>query len=113
MKIAMVSPNLKNEKAIAFFSEKLVDSVKKTGERMDNITYDAGSFKSFLKVFPKIRKYDVVHIQHEYNLLGGYGIPFFLVYLILLLSKRYKIVTTMHTVLSQKEKFEGSPLKIF
>jgi len=113
MKVAMISPNLEKEKAIAYFSEKLINSVQKSGAKIDNLTYTAGSLKSFLKIIPKLKNYDVVHVQHEYNLLGGYGIPFFFAYLSLLLSKEYKIITTMHTVLSKKEKFEGPKIKSF
>ena len=66
---------------------------------------------SDLKKIPEILNFNVIHIQHEYNLLGNYGMPFFLLYFSLFFSK-VKVITTMHTVLSQKEKFTGNRIKL-
>ena len=110
MKIGMIFPNREFEKAIASYSYDLVESIKKTARPIEEITYSAGKPFSLFKKINRILKLDVVHVQHEYNLLGGYGIPFFFLYFLLFLSKK-KVVTTMHTVLSQNEKFKGSKLK--
>lgn len=112
MKVAMIFPTRESEKAISGYSQTLVDSMRKNGVDIESFFYDAGSPMSLFKRFKELKKYDVVHIQHEYNLLGKYGIPFFVFYL---RSSFYnfKLVTTMHTILSQKEKFKGSKLKTF
>lgn len=112
MKTAMVFPSLKSEKAISNYSINLVNAQKKLGNKMDSICYTAGSSKTLFKQFKKMKKYRILHIQHEYNLLGGFGIPFFLLYFFLGLTKT-KVVTTMHTVLSQNEKFKSGKLKTF
>ncbi len=111
MKVAMLSPSRESEKAISGYSSYLVNSLNNNNANVKYIPYDAGSLKSFFKVLNKIEKCDAVHIQHEYNLFGYYGLPFFFIHPFLKLIKKKKIVTTMHTVLSQKEKFKDNPLK--
>ena len=113
MKIAMVSPTRESERAISGYSVTLTENIKKTETDIEDVSYVAGSPMSFLKMIPKLKKYNIVHIQHEYNLLGYYGLPFFLVYLILGFNKNNKIITTMHNILSKKEKFKENKLKIF
>jgi len=113
MKVAMVFPSRESEKAISGYSENLIKGLNKNKVETDFVTYKAGSPKSFFKLLPKLKKYDIAHIQHEYNLLGWYGIPFFLVYLYFMLSKKYKLITTMHTALPLNEKFKGNPIKNF
>ncbi|MCR4327261.1 MAG: glycosyltransferase [Nanoarchaeota archaeon] len=110
MKAGMVFPDRTFEKAISSYSYDLVENIKKAGFSLEEITYSAGKPLSLFKKFSEIRKFDVIHIQHEYNLLGLYGIPFFFLYFYLFLSN-VKIVTTMHTALSMKENFKGSKLK--
>jgi glycosyltransferase involved in cell wall biosynthesis len=113
MKTAMVFASRKSEKAIASYSIFLTDKMKENKIDVDNLTYTAGSPKSFFKLFSKFKKYDVIHIQHEYNLIGWYGVPFFLVFFLLGLMKKQKIITTMHTVVSLKDEFDGKILKNF
>lgn len=112
MKEAMVFPTRESERAISGYSVTLTENMKAKGIDIDNVTYIAGSPKTLLKQIPKLKKYDVVHIQHEYNLLGNYGLPFFVLYFMLAFGN-CKIVTTMHTILSQKEQFKGSKIKTF
>jgi len=112
MKVAIISPSRTSEKAISTISFNLVDALDKQEVNADMIEYSAGSSLSFLKQISKIRKYDVVNLQHEYNLLGWYGLPFFLM-LPLMNLYNHKITISMHTVLSQKQKFEGGFLKNF
>lgn len=112
MKALMVYPDIESEKAIANYSINLVGSINKNGQQMDSITYTAGKPLTIFRKLKKIKSYDLIHIQHEYNLLGWFGLPFFFVLFYLLLSGK-KVVVTMHTVLSQKEKFKNGPLKRF
>ncbi|MBI2043880.1 glycosyltransferase, partial [Candidatus Pacearchaeota archaeon] len=112
MKAAMVFPTRESERAISGYSVTLTDNMKAVGVDIDNVTYTAGSPKTLFKQVSKLKKYDVVHIQHEYNLLGNYGLPFFALYFLLFLGN-CRVVTTMHTILSQKEQFKGSKFKTF
>ena len=111
MKVAMVSPDRESEKAISGYSEEAIKALKKNKVDTDFVTHKRGSPSSFFKLFPKFKKYDIVHIQHEYNLLGWFGIPYFLIYFYFLLPRKYKVITTMHTALPMSEKFPGNPLK--
>ena len=108
----MISPSKDSEKALSTISTSLVKNLKKKNIRIDLITYVAGKPLSFMRILPKLKKYDLIHLQHEYGLLGFYGFPFFfLLPLIWLLNK--KIIISMHTVLSQKEKIDENFLKGF
>lgn len=111
MKSLMIHPTLESEKAIANYSFKLVDNMNNVGIDATSLTYIAGSPWSLFKKLDTIRNYEIVHLQHEYNLLGGYSIPFFVLLSYLGLFKKGKLVVTMHTVLSKHEKLKGSTLK--
>lgn len=113
MKIAMIFPNPKSEKGIAKYSLDLIKNLKKQDVNIIEETFIAGKFWTLFKKIPKLLKFDVVHLQHEYNLLGGYSIPYFFLLTILGTIMGKQIVITMHTVLSQKQEFEGSKLKTF
>lgn len=112
MKIAMIFPTRESEKAISGYSSTLTENIRKAGQDIDDFTYTAGSFSTLYNKLRNLKNYDMVHIQHEYNLLGGYGLPFFFLYFYLWINK-IKTVTTMHTVLSQSEKFKSGPIKTF
>jgi len=112
MKAAMVFPTRESEKAISGYAMTLRDNIKKSGVDMDNVTYTAGKPTTLFNQISKLKKCEVVHIQHEYNLLGNYGLPFFVLYFLLFFGN-CKVVTTMHTVLSLKEEFRGSKVKTF
>lgn len=111
MRLALVFPSRESEKAISGYSVYLKEALKKNKINVDALTYQAGSPLSFLKILSRLKEYDIIHLQHEYNLLGYYGLPFFLLYFLLSFYK-CKVVTTMHTILSQKEKFKGNKIKI-
>ena len=111
MKIAMIFPTLASEKAISTYSIHLLESLKKKRMNIEGVTYTAGSPSTLLKKLGKLYDYDVVHIQHEYNLLGWYGAPFFLVLFLLWIFKKGRLVITMHTAPSKKQKFKGNTLK--
>jgi len=111
MKIALVIPSRESEKAISSYAMEITKNVKKQNINIENVFYEAGSFKSFFKIIPKLN-HDIIHLFHEYNILGNFGFPFFLIFPLLALKKS-KLVTMMSTVLSQKEVFKGSFLKNF
>lgn len=108
----MISPSRESEKAISGYSNYLTKALKKEKIDADFFGYEAGSPLSFFKKIRELKKYDVIHIQHEYNLFGWYGLPFFFIYPVLRLFNA-KMVTTMHTILSPKESFRGSKFKTF
>jgi glycosyltransferase involved in cell wall biosynthesis len=112
MKIAMIFPSRESEKAISGYSVNLVNGLKKNKVNVKAETYTAGSPSSFFKKISKLKNYDIIHIQHEYNMLGYYGLPFFLIFAFLWFKNK-RIITTMHTVLSQKQKFRGNFIKNF
>jgi len=90
MNIVMLYPN-ENEKAIYNYSKDLIKETKVEGI----------PFKRSFLWFP-ILYGKSIHIQHEYNLLGGYGIPFLLLLPITWLFNK-KIILTMHTVQSKRK----------
>ncbi len=108
----MISPNIESEKALSIISSHIVRRIKERGVEIDSVHYTAGNPSSFLKILPKLKKYDIIHLQHEYGLLGFYGLPFFFILpLMKLLNK--KIVISMHTILSPNEKIDENFLKGF
>lgn len=113
MRILIIYPSRESEKAISGYSVNLVRALRKNKLYIDEMTYIAGSPFSLIKKIKEVKNYDLVHIQHEYNLLGWYGIPFFFIFLFIWLLKKGKLITTMHTAISQREKFRGNPIKNF
>ena len=107
----MIYPNRESEKAISGYALTLTTNIRKSQVDIEDVTYTAGKPLTLFNQLSKIRNFDSIHIQHEYNLLGKYGLPFFWTYLYLGLFKKNKLITTMHTVLSQKENFKGSIIK--
>jgi glycosyltransferase involved in cell wall biosynthesis len=112
MKIVMVSPSLESEKAISTISLNLVKEMRDREMPVDIIQYTAGSPCSFFRNLKKICKYDIIHFQHEYNLLGYYSLPLFLVFLLFWLIDS-KIIVSMHTIFPKKENFKEKKLKSF
>jgi glycosyltransferase involved in cell wall biosynthesis len=110
MKVAIISPDEKSEKGISTYSTDLANTMIKYGIEVDLLHYKSGSFISFSKNIPKVRKYDIVHVQHEFGLFGMTGLMFIPAMLLLALCKRGKIVTTMHTVYKKDEKLMYYPL---
>lgn len=107
----MIYPDPLSEKGISRYSLELIENIGKEGFLLDKITYFQGKPLSLFKKVNLIKKYDIIHIQHEYNLLGYFGIPFFVLFSYLNLFKKKKLIITMHTVLSQKEKLQGNKIK--
>jgi len=113
MDILMIYPNPFSEKGISKYSLDLIENIKKQGfEEIYDLTFLQGKPLTLFKNTNKLKKYDIIHVQHEYNLLGWYGISYFLLFPYLWLLRK-KLVITMHTVLSQKENFIGGRTKTF
>lgn len=109
----MVYPHPDTEKGISFYSSNLIKNIKKQGVDIYEVTFIQGKpFTIFNKIL-KLLDYDIIHIQHEYNLIGFYGIPYFILLLFLRLFKKKALIVTMHTVLSQKEEFKSGRVKTF
>jgi glycosyltransferase involved in cell wall biosynthesis len=113
MKAAMIFPAVESERAISGYSSTLTNTMKKVGVNIQEVKYFAGKPFSLRKILGELKDYNVIHIQHEYNLLGGFGIPFFFLLTFLKFFTKAKVVVTMHTVLSQSEEFKGGKLKTF
>jgi glycosyltransferase involved in cell wall biosynthesis len=111
MKVIMVYPHPDTEKGISIYSKNLVAAMRGQNIDVDRQYFNQGDARSLFKNFKNFKNYDIIHIQHEYNLLGNYGIPYFLLFGVLKIFKNKKVIVTMHTVLSQNEKFEESRLK--
>jgi len=107
MKIAMVTADINTEpsRGIAVYTEELSEGLKKNGLDVHQLFYNRGSVRSFLRLLPQLKKYDVVHIQHEYGLFGKFaGMKFVPLLLIMHFLGVKKIVITMHTIHDKKEK---------
>ena len=113
MKAVMVFPHQSSEKGISKYSSDLTENMRKQEINMDEITFIAGNPFSLFKQLGKISKYDIIHLQHEYNLLGFYGLPYFFILAYLKLFSKSSLIITMHTALSLNEKFRGNKLKTF
>ena len=92
MKTVMIYPDDKQEKAIHNYSEDLLGNMK-----IARLTFTRG--KPFTFPFFRALRYKQIHIQHEYNILGWYGLPFLFLLPLLWICRR-KVILTMHTVLS-------------
>ncbi len=113
MKYAMIFPSVESESAISNYTLKLIEAQERQGIKIEKETYTNGKAKTLFKKLKELKKYDLVHIQHEYNLLGNYGLPFFPLLFMLKFFSKSKIVLTFHTVPSKSSHFEGSPIKTF
>lgn len=109
----MVFPNSSSERGISEYSLDLIRSLKKQGMNIEEATFTRGNPLTLFKKLSDIIKSDLIHIQHEYNLLGFYGLPYFFLFFYLWLFKKKALITTMHTVPSLKIKFIGSKVKNF
>jgi len=109
----MIFPDPSSEKGIAKYSLDLVENMKKQGVNIEEVTFIQGQPLTLIKKLPILLKYDIIHIQHEYNLLGVFGLPYFIVLSFIGLFKKKFLIVTMHTVLSQKEEFSHGKLKTF
>lgn len=107
IKTAMIYPYEHSEKAISNYSSTLANELQ-----IDRVQYTAGKPLEVFRLMKNLRKYEKVHFQHEYNLMGGFSLPIFMLYVYFLFSGKM-VFTTMHTILSKKEKLKGSSLKKF
>ncbi len=106
MKVAMVYPNVESEKAMSNYSLDLIDALEKTNVGVVKGEYIFHKPLSLFRILPRLIQNDIIHIQHEYNILGWRGFPFFPLLLFLKLFYRGKIVLTLHNVSSKKAKFK-------
>jgi|TARA_Y100000310_G_scaffold263274_1_gene273430 glycosyltransferase involved in cell wall biosynthesis len=113
MKVAMVFPDPLSEKGISKYSSDLIKNIKKQDVDFDEITFMAGKPLTLFRNFFILLKHDIIHIQHEYNMLGLYGLPYFVVFSFLGIFKKKSLIVTMHTVPSQKTTFKGGSIKNF
>lgn len=109
MKTVMIYPDPKSEKGIANYS---INLLKKLPD-VESITYEVGNPWTLFKQLPKILKYEKIHIQHEYNGLKMFGIPWYFLLTILGTIFDKQIFLTMHTVQSQTEKYSESKIRTY
>ncbi len=107
----MVYPTVESENAMSNYSLDLIDALKKNNIEIVKGEYTFHKPFSLFKMLPKLMKYDIIHIQHEYNILGWKGVPFFPLLLLLKLFFRGKTLLTMHNVSSKKTKFNDTKIK--
>ena len=107
----MVYPDFSSEKGISKYASDLISNIRKRGIEVDDITFIQGKPLTAIKQLFKLLDYDIVHTQHEYNMLGWYGLPYFVFLGFLGLFMKKRSIVTMHTVLSQDEKFSSGKLK--
>ncbi len=109
MKVAMLAPDESYEKGISIYSKDLVESIKRQKIQIDLVTYKNRKFSSFLKIIPKLRDYNIIHIQHENRLFGVVDGVWFMPFITLLkIFSRGKIIITMHTVHTKNEPLFSS-----
>ncbi len=113
MKIAMIYPRLSSEKGICAYSHHLIRSLKKQNVDIKPEQFTARHPFSLIKKLRNLLKYDIIHLQHEYNLLGYCGIPYFFILFFFRLFKKKSLIVTLHTIISQSEKFNESSIKTF
>ncbi len=105
MKIAMLSPDGNYEKGISNYSKDLIHAIKQNGLDVDLVTYKNRKFISLLEVIPKLKKYDIIHIQHENRLFGFIDGFWFMPFITFLrMMTKGKIVITFHTVHTKQEQ---------
>jgi len=109
----MIYPSQDSEKAISNYCIHLIKAMKSQGLQVDSLTYEMGNPFSFFKIIKKLKKYDILHLQHEYGLFGYYGMPFFFILPFLKMAKKKILITTMHTAMSHKEKINENKVKNF
>lgn len=102
----MLAPDRATEFGISKYSIILSNAIRKNGIQVDELYFKRGSIFSLIKLIPKLRKYDLVHLQHEYNLFGRLSAIFLVPFVLLFISiyTRGRLVVTMHTVGSRKKK---------
>lgn len=106
MKVTMIYPNVESEKAMSNYSLDLIEGLKKQGISVVKGEYIFHKPWSLFRVLPKLTQHDIIHIQHEYNILGWRGLPFFPLLLYLKLFYGGKTILTLHNVSSKKAKFK-------
>lgn len=109
----MVYPSVESENAMSNYSLDLIGALKKKSVSIVKGEYTFHKPLSLFKILPELMKNDIIHIQHEYNILGWKGLPFFPLLLFLKMFYRGKTILTMHNVPSKKLKLEETKIKRF
>ena len=111
MKVAMVYPTIESENAISNYSLDLIKALEKKRIKIIKGEYTFHKPLSLFRKIPKIKKSDIIHIQHEYNILGWKGLSFFPLLVFLKFFFSGKTILTMHNVPSKKTKIKESKTK--
>ena len=111
MKIAMIYPNPESENAMSNYSLDLIGALKNKNIESIKGEYIFHKPFSLFKILPKLMKCNIIHMQHEYNILGWKGLPFFPLLLFLKFFFRGKTILTMHNVPSKKTRIKESKIK--
>jgi glycosyltransferase involved in cell wall biosynthesis len=102
MKIAMVSEG--NFGGIYRYTLELEEGLKKEGIGVDNFWIKKRTHDELMDIAKNLKNYSIIHIQHEYSLFGKASIYFNDFLKNLKKNSKAKIIFTMHSVRSQKEK---------
>lgn len=111
MKVAIVYPTTESEIAMSNYSLDLIEALKKSEIEVVKGEYVFHKPLSLFKILPHLTECDLIHIQHEYNILGWKGLPFFPLLLYLKLFFKGKVILTMHNVPSRELKLEETKFK--
>lgn len=106
-KIALLTADIGTEtgRGIAIYTQELSEGLKKLGINNDIINFRKGSLRDLIKIIPLLRDYEVIHIQHEYNLYGSFaGVKFIPFLFLLFFLTHSRLIITMHTIHGKKEK---------
>lgn len=109
----MIYPSAESENAMSNYSLDLTEALKKKDIEIIRGEYIFHKPLSLFKILPKLMRCDIIHIQHEYNILGYRGLPFFPLLFLLKFFFRGKTVLTMHNVPSKKTKLNEPVIKNF
>ncbi len=111
MKIAMVYPSVESENAMSNYTLDLIGALEKQGLKIVRGEYVFQKPLSLFKILPHLMKSDIIHIQHEYNILGWKGLPLFPLLFFLRFFYNGKTILTLHNVPSKKTDRKESKIK--
>lgn len=86
------------------YSLELNDALRKEGIDLEEFWIKDRTQKEFVRIAKEMDRFDIVHIQHEYNLFGKWSRFFSKFMREIKRNSNAKIVFTMHSVRSQRER---------